>query len=44
MEMDEAVDEPLQVLKVGDDAFGVFPRTGGRSILSLMRIGRMILP
>ena len=44
MEMDEAVDEPLGVLKVGDDAFGVYPGTSGRFIRSMMKIGQMILP
>ena len=44
MEMDEAVDEPLQVLEGGDDAFDGYPRTGERFLLSLMKIGSVVPP
>ena len=32
MEIDEAADEPLRMLNGGNDAFGVYPRAGGRFI------------
>ena len=44
MDMDEAIDEPLQVLKGGDDAFDVYPWISERLIPSLMKIGQTILP
>ena len=40
MDMDEAVDEPLQVLEGGDDAFSVYSRTSWRFLPSLMKIGQ----
>ena len=44
MEMNEAVDEPLQVLEGGDDAFSVYPRDGGRFLSGLMKIGQVVPP
>ena len=39
MDMDEAVDEPLQVLECVVHAFSVYPPNDGRVIQSLMKIG-----
>ena len=44
MEMDEAVDKLLQVLEGSDNAFGVYPQTGGRFPQSLMKIGQVVPP
>ena len=37
MDMDEAVDEPLQVLECVVNAFSVYPRNDGRSLQSLVK-------
>ena len=37
MDMDEAVDEPLQVLECVVHAFTVYPRNDGRSLQSLVK-------
>ena len=42
MEMDEAVDEPLQLLEDVDDAFGMYPRTSRWFLPSLMKIGQVV--
>ena len=42
MEMDEAVDEPLQLLEDVDDAFGMYLPSGGRFLPSLMKIGQVV--
>ena len=44
MEMDVAVDEPLQLLEDVDDAFGMYPRNGRRFPPSSMKIGQVVLP
>ena len=44
MEMDEAVDKPLQVLEGVVPAFSVYPRNDGRFLQSLMKIGQLVSP
>ena len=42
MEKDEAVDEPLQVLKCVVHAYSVYPRNDGRFLQSLMKVGKVV--
>ena len=44
MDMDEAVDEPLQVLAYVVHAFSVFPQNDGRFLQSLIKIGQVVSP
>ena len=44
MDMDEAVDEPLEVLEFVVHAYSVYPRNDGRFLQRLMKIGQVVSP
>ena len=44
MDMDEAVDEPLQVLECVVHAYSVYPQNDGRFLQRLMKIGQVVSP